>query len=185
VIEAYLAELRRRLPADAVDELADGLIETYRHLAVDADPHAAARRAITEFGEPDAIVVAFTRQAPGRRMALWLLGTGPFVGGCWGAALLLGHAWTWPVPMPLRFGFGLGLLLTVATLATAATSRRDYARTRVAAIGGIGLITLDTAMIAAAILAAPVLAWPMAAAVPVSLLRIGTTVRAMPAVLSR
>ena len=29
LIEAYLAELRRRLPADTVDELADGLIETY------------------------------------------------------------------------------------------------------------------------------------------------------------
>jgi hypothetical protein len=45
---------------------------------------------------------------------------------------------------------------------------------------GLGLITLDTAMIAA-----PGLVWPMAAAVPVSLLRIGTTVRAVPAILSR
>jgi hypothetical protein len=34
-------------------------------------------------------------------------------------------------------------------------------------------------------IAAPGLVWPMAAAVPVSLLRIGTTVRAVPAILSR
>jgi hypothetical protein len=186
LIEAHLGTLRRRLPADAVDELADGLIETYHHhLAQDADPHTAARRAVNDFGEPDTIIAAFTRQAPGRRMALLLLATGPLVGPCWGATLLLGHAWTWPVPAPLRIGLGLGLLLTVATLATAATSRHSYRRTRVAAIGGIGLITLDTAMITAAVLTAPALVWPMAAAIPASLLRIGTTVRAMPAILSR
>jgi hypothetical protein len=102
--------------------------------------------------------------------------------GCHPAA---GHASAWPVPTPLRLGFGLGLLLSVATLATAATSRRNYRRTRAAAVGGIGLIMLDTAMIAAAVFAAPALVWPMAAAIPASLLRIGTTVRAMPAILSR
>jgi hypothetical protein len=43
LIEAHLSTLRGRLPADAVDELADGLIETYHHhLAEDADPYTAA-----------------------------------------------------------------------------------------------------------------------------------------------
>src|SRR5437762_2472077 len=82
------------------------------------------------------VVAAFTRQAPGRRTALRLLATGPLVGLCWGAGLASGHAWTWPVPVPLRLVVGTGLLLAVACLAAAATGRR-YARTRLAAVGGI------------------------------------------------
>ena len=46
LIEDYLATLRRRLPADAVDELADGLAETYQHhlwRGLDVD-YAAGRK---------------------------------------------------------------------------------------------------------------------------------------------
>jgi hypothetical protein len=186
LIEAYLTDLRRELPTDTVEELADGLIETYqRQLAAGADPEAAAVRATAEFGPPDTIIAAFTRQAPGRRAAVRLLVTGPFVGLCWATALLTGHAWAWPVPTVARFVVGSGLLLTVAALATAATSRRSYARTRIAAVGGCGLIALDTTMIIVAVLVAPVFVWPMAAAIPASLTRIGATVRAMPLILTR
>ena len=186
LIEAYLAELRRRLPADAVDELADGLIETYEgQLAAGADHDTAARRAIVEFGAPGTIVGAFARESPGRRAALRLLVTGPFVGLCWAATLLSGHASTWPVPVPFRLAVGLGLLLTIAALATAATSRHSYARTRLAVLGGCGLIALDTTMIVIAVLIAPAFVWPMAAAIPASLTRIGGTLRAVPLILAR
>jgi hypothetical protein len=183
LIEEYLGELRRRLPADAVDELADGLIETYDgQLAAGADPDTAARRATAEFGAPVTIVRAFTRESPGRRAARRLLVTGPFVGLCWATTLLSGH---WPVPVPVRFAVGVALLLTVAALVTAATSRHGYARTRVAALGGCGLIALDTTMIVLALLVAPAFVWPMAAAVPASLVRIGATLRAVPSILAR
>lgn len=186
LIEAYLTDLRRRLPADTVDELADGLVETYqREVATGADRDAAAVRAIAEFGPSDTIIAGFTRQAPGRRAAIRLLVTGPFVGLCWATVLVIGHAWAWPVPDAARFVVGSGLLLTIAALATAATSRRSYARTRVAALGGCGLIALDTAMIIVAVLVAPGFVWPMAAAIPASLSRIGATVRALPLILAR
>lgn len=186
LIDTYVDDLRRRLPADTVDELADGLIETYqRQLATGTDREAAAVRAIAEFGAPDTIIAAFTREAPGRRAAIRLLVTGPFVGLCWAAALLIGHAWVWQVPTVVRFVVGSGLLLAIAALATAATSRRSYARTRIAALGGCGLIALDTTMIVATVLVAPAFVWPMAAAIPASLTRIGATVRAVPLILAR
>jgi hypothetical protein len=184
LIAAYLDDLRRRLPADAVDELADGLLETFEHrLATGVDTDTAARQAIAEFGGVDAIHAAFTQRSAGRRLAIRLLATGPAVGACWAGTLLLGHAWNWPVPGPARFAFGLALLAAVATLGAAATTRRNYPRTRIAALGGIGLIALDATMIATALIAAPGLVWPMAVAIPASLLRIGATLRAVPRVL--
>ncbi|HEV8559614.1 MAG TPA: permease prefix domain 1-containing protein [Actinophytocola sp.] len=186
LIDAHLAALARRLPARAVDELADGLTETYaRHLARGFDPTAAARAAIAEFGHPDQIITAFTRQAPGRRTALALLATGPGFAACWGPSLILGHAWTWPIPTPVALAFGLALLAVVAALVTAATSRHSYSRTQLAAPGAIGLVLLDTAVLAAVLLAAPTLVWPMALAIPASLARIGLTARTFPRLLAR
>ena len=99
LIEACLAELGRQLPGDVVDELADGLIETYeRQLSRGATPRAAAESAIAEFGDATLIAAAFARHAPARRAALALLVTGPAVGACWGVTLLTGHVWTWPIP---------------------------------------------------------------------------------------
>jgi hypothetical protein len=184
LIAAYLDGLRRRLPADAVDELADGLLETFDHrLATGVDADTAARQAIAEFGDVDTIHAAFTRHSPGRRLAIRLLATGPAVGACWAGTLLLGHAWTWPVPGSARLAFGLALLATVATLGAAAGTRRNSPRTRIAALGGLGLVVLDATMIATTLVAAPVLVWPMAAAIPASLLRIGATLRAVPTIL--
>ena len=60
LIAAYLTALTRRLPADPVDELRDGLTETYqRHRLAGLDPDAAARAAVTEFGEPELVIAAF------------------------------------------------------------------------------------------------------------------------------
>lgn len=185
LIDDHLAHLGRRLPADAVDELADGLIETWQHhLAAGQAPAAAAGAAIAEFGTPEKIIAAFVRQAPGRRSARLLLATGPMVGVCWGTSLIAAHAWTWPVPIPAAALFGLALLAAVATLATAATSRRSYRRTRLGTAGGLALIVLDAAMLAAALLIAPALVWPMAAAIPASLARIAMTLRALPKALA-
>jgi hypothetical protein len=186
LIDAYLAELGRQLPAGTVDELTDGLAETYKHhLASGLQPASAATAAITEFGDADQIAAAFTRQAPGRRTAVALLATGPLLGACWGTSLLIGRAWTWPIPTAARLAFGLTLLAVVTALATAATSRRGYARTRLAAPGGAGLVLLDTAMLVAVWLAAPAIVWPMALAIPASLARICFTVRSLPRILAR
>ncbi len=184
LIERHLAALARHLPTSAADELADGLIETYQHqLARGLDPDTAATAAVAEFGDPGHILAAFTRHAPGRRTALVLLATGPVFAACWGPSLILGQAWTWPIPFAAEVAFGLVLLGIVATLAVAATSKHDYHRTRLAAAGGIGLVVLDIAMLAAALLAAPALVWPMAVAIPASVARIGLTIRSVPRIL--
>lgn len=184
LIDTHLATLAGRLPPGAVDELADGLTETYQHhLARGLDPDAAATAAVAEFGDPDQILAAFTRQAPGRRAALALLATGPLFAACWGPSLIMSHAWAWPVPIGAEVAFGLALLGIVAILAIAGTSQHDYGRTRLAAAGGIGLIVLDAAMLAAVVLAAPTLVWPMALAIPASLARIAFTARSVPRVL--
>jgi hypothetical protein len=185
LIEACLAELGRRLPGDVVDELADGLIETYeRHLSRGATPGVAAESAIAEFGDPTLVTAAFARQAPARRAALALLVTGPAVGACWGITLLTGHAWTWPIPTPARLAFGVTLIAAVAALIAAADTRRARSPVSLAVIGGTGLVVLDTAMLGAVALAAP-FAWPMLVAVPASITRIALTTRAMSHVLLR
>jgi soluble lytic murein transglycosylase-like protein len=183
LISAHLAALDRRLPARVVDELADGLTETYQHhLGRGLAPKAAAAAAVSEFGDPDQITAAFTRQAPGRRAALALLATAPVFAASWGPALIFAKAWTWPIPTPAIAIFALTLLSAVFMLATAATSR-TYRRTRLAIPGSAALITLDAAMLAAVVLAAPVLVWPMIIAVPASLARLVTTLRILPRLL--
>jgi hypothetical protein len=186
LIDAYLTALARRLPANAVDELDDGLTETYqRHRQAGLDPDAAARAAVTEFGELDLVVAAFVRQAPGRRAAWALLGSGPIVGLCWGTALVVDHAWTWPIPTVLRVAFGLTLLAVIGMLVLAATGRRSYRRTRLTAGAGLGMIGLDGAILTTLVLIGPPFAWPMALAVPASLVRMTLTARAVPRLLAR
>jgi hypothetical protein len=180
LIDDHLAVLTRTLPPDTVDELADGLTETWqRHLATGLTPTEAARAAIAEFGTPEQITRAFVAQAPGRRTARLLLATGPVVGGCWAASLVTAHAWTW-VPPAARTLFALTLGSVVAALLTAATSRRSYRRTRLGLAGGLGVVALDAAMVTAILLAAPTLVWPMGVAIPASLTRIGLTLRCLP-----
>lgn len=142
LIDAYLA---RRLPADTVDELTDGLTETCRrHLAGATDPAAAARCALAEFGGLDEVTSAFTLLSPGRRSARALLATGPAVGAAWATVLITGHAWQWHVPTPARLTVALLLLAVVAALVIAATGGAHHARTRATVLaGGIGMLVLD------------------------------------------
>ena len=71
LIDGYLADLARRLPRDVVDELTDGVVETFHHhRALGLDLTAAAVATTAEFGDPDQISAAFARRAPGRRTAV-------------------------------------------------------------------------------------------------------------------
>jgi hypothetical protein len=185
LISAYLADLRRRLPAGITEELADGLATAFeQHLASGLGGDDAARAAVAEFGDAGRLAADFTRHAPGRSAARLMLASGPAVGACWGAALIAAHAWTWPLPTTARLAFGAALLLAVMVLAGAATSRRSYRRTRLAVPGGIVLIVLDMTMIAAVLTVAPAVSWILAIAVTASLTRVGLAARLVPRVLA-
>ena len=89
LIGDYLTELSAQLPAPVVEELADGLCETYQHhVRKGLDGNAAASAALAEFGELHVVVAAFTRLNPARCAARRLLATGPIVGACWATALI-------------------------------------------------------------------------------------------------
>lgn len=180
LIEQLLAQLDRRLPSEAVDELADGLTATYEHhLAGGMDPEDAAVAAVEEFGRPGEILAAFIRESPGRRAALDLLMTGPVMAACWGPSLILTRAWTWPLPRTFPIAAGISLLLVVGLLLIAATSRANYRRARVARLGACGLVLLDMAAVTVVVLAAPSARWLMTAAVAASLTRAALTTRAL------
>jgi hypothetical protein len=186
LIEDYLADLGRRLPPQVVDELADGLAETWHHhLAAGLPPTQAARTAIAEFGSVEQVTTAFVTQSPARRTARLLLATGPLVGACWGVSLAAAHAWTWPVAPAVAVAYGATLLAVVASLLASATSRRSYRTAQWGAAGSLGLIALDATMLAAVLLIAPTPAAPMLVAVPASLTRIGLTLRSLPRALAR
>ena len=56
LIAGYLGTLSGQLPRPVVEELADGLEETYRrHLSLGLTPDAAAAAAVGEFGTPELI----------------------------------------------------------------------------------------------------------------------------------
>jgi hypothetical protein len=186
LIDNYVAGLRRRLPAALADEAAGGLIETYEHhLATGAAGQAAARAAVAEFGDLALVVGEFTRQAPGRRGARMLLATGPAVGACWAAALILSRAWTWQVPAAARLGFGAVLLVAVLALAAAATSRRSYQRTRLTAAASPLILALDASAVTAVLLAAPELTWALGIAAAASLTRMAVAAWTLPRLTAR
>ncbi|WP_345579384.1 hypothetical protein [Nonomuraea rosea] len=193
LIEAQLAILSARLPAQAVDELADGLWETYQaRLALLGDGEAAAREAIVEFGDADEVTAAFFRDSPWRRMALGLLATGPVMAALWGASLVSAQAWDWQIPIAAPIAYGLVLLAIVATLLTVTRARRNYRRARTATLSGaVALLVLDAGMLVAVAsmtsltLAGPIGAWLLPAALAASLFRIIATLRALPAMRGR
>jgi hypothetical protein len=186
LIDAYVAHVARRLPADTVDELADGLIETWHYYLGDGlTADQAARAAVAEFGAADSVADEFVAQAPGRRTARLLLLTGPVMAACWGTSLIATKVWTWPIPPVLGLAYPAVLLATVALLVAAATSRRSYRRTRLGGLASLVLILLDAAMITAVGMLAPMAVWLMAVAVAASVARIGWTIRALPYALMR
>lgn len=185
LIRGYLDVLSARLPASIVDELADGLAETYQsYLRRGLSSGAAAETAVAEFGEPHVIVAGFVRVNPARRIARRLLGTGPAVGACWAAALITSRAWTWPVPLPVRVVVGLALITVISLLATAALGARYRLAARTGAAGYIGTTVVDIMMITGVVLAAPSVTWVMAGAVAASVTRIAVNALAVRPLLS-
>jgi hypothetical protein len=185
LITDYLSVLSAQLPAPLVEELADGLDETYQHyLTQGLTPDAAASAAVAEFGEPQVIVAAFTRLSPARHAARRLLATGPVVGGCWAAALITGRAWTWPVPATVLLLIGVALITVIGLLAAAAFGRRYLSARRAGAVACVGITVLDAVMLITAVLAIPVLVWPVILAAAASIARLTFTARALRAVLT-
>ena len=181
LIDAHQRALARRLPAEVVEEVADGLTETWQRCRTEGfTPIGAAHAAIAEFGTADEIIAAFVLQSPGRRLARLLLATGPLVGAAWGVSLVTAQAWTWAVSTLVAAAFGLTLLAVVGTLVSAATSRRSYRRARLGIAAGLSLVALDAGMLATLVFLAPTPAWPMLIAVPASLGRIAVTLHAYP-----
>ena len=185
LIATYLATLTERLPAAAVDELADGLEETFQHhLARGLSRSDAATAAIAEFGRPEQITAAFAHQSAGRRTAVRLLVTAPVFAALWGTTLITGQAWTWQIPLGAAVIFG-AVLLTVAASLTVVAVSNDPRRTRLTGPASAALILLDLGMIAAIAIATPPVTWPLALALPASLLRIALTARNLPRVFAR
>ena len=169
LISDYLAALSADLPAQIVEELADGLDETYHgYLGQGLAPDAAARAAVEEFGEPRVIVDAFTDASHSRKTARRLLAAGPGVGMCWAVVLITARAWQWPVPVAARVLFGVSLITVIGLLAAAAFGRRYRLVRRAATAACVGTAVLDAMMIGTALVATPVLVWPVAVAVALS-----------------
>jgi len=181
LISDYLAELSADLPGRIVEELADGLDETYHgYLGQGLAPDAAARAAVEEFGEPRVIVDAFTDASHSRKTARRLLAAGPGVGMCWAVVLITARAWQWPVPVAARVLFGVSLITVIGLLAAAAFGRRYRLVRRAATAACVGTAVLDAMMIGTALAAAPVLVWPVTAAVALSAGRSAFALRNVP-----
>ncbi len=186
LIASYLDALAGQLPGPVVEELADGLEQTYRrHLSLDLAPKEAAAAAVAEFGDPELIAAEFARAHPARRAAMRLLTIGPAVGLCWAVALLTGRAWTWPVPLAARFVPGVALVTVVALLAVAARTTRYRSVGRAGTGGCIGTAAMDTAMIIGTLAADPAVRSAAAVAMIASVARLGLSARLLRAVLAR
>jgi len=178
LIGDYLAQLSAELPARIVDELADGLDETYRcYLGQGLDQDAAARAAVAEFGEPRVVAAAFTGASSGRRTARRLLAAGPVVGLCWAIALITARAWQWPVPLMAPVVLGVALITVIGLLAAAALGRQYRLVCRAAAAACAGTAILDMTVASTVLAIAPALMWPVAVAVALSAGRSGFAVR--------
>lgn len=168
LIDAYLARLEASLPADIVDELADGLLETYEHhCGLGLGSEAAAEAALADFGTTEEICAAYVALAPGRRMARMLLATGPIFGACWATVLLT----TTHIPVLARPVMGAALLCAIALLIRAAFG--TYRKGRHAAVfaGGV-LVLLDGALILTVMLSVSALTWLTGTAILASSARI-------------
>lgn len=150
LIADYRSALARRLPAPLVDELADGLADTYQYYVdTGLSPDRAARTALAEFGDADTIAMAFAVNAPARRAARALLAMGPVTGACWAVALLSEHAGRWTLSDPATAGLAAGLAAIIGLLACAARAGSYRLGRRAMTAACLGLIALDCSLIAA------------------------------------
>lgn len=180
LIGDYLVRLRTQLPASVVEELADGLAETYRsYLRLGLAPGPAAEAAVAEFGEPQVILAEFARANPAKHAAHRLLAIGPAVGGCWAAALITSRAWAWPVPSTMRLLLGLMLVACIGLLAAAVFGRTYRFSARAGAAGCIGIALLDAVMIIGVALAIPAMTGVAVVAMAASAGRIAFSARAV------
>jgi uncharacterized membrane protein len=106
------------------------------------------------------------------------------VGGCWAAALITGRAWTWSVPATVLLLIGVALIIVIGLLAAAAFGRRYRSARRAGAVACVGITVLDGVMLITAVLAIPVLVWPVILAAAASIARLTCTARALRAVLT-
>lgn len=150
-----------------------------RYLRQGLSPAAAADAALAEFGDQDAIVAQFTRLSPARRAARKILATGPIVGGCWGLALITGHAWAWPVPAVWPLVLGLALVSNIGLLAAAAFGKTYRYVGRAGVAGCVGMSALDTVMLLIVMLAIPAIGWPVTLAAAASGIRLTLTSRTL------
>jgi hypothetical protein len=135
VIDAYLADLARQLPAhapladDIVAELRSDLVEATQALVrCSVSPPAAAWAATTEFGDAAEVAEAFRPELVvrhARRIGLTLFVTGPLIGACWLASLLLASsgesvAWRW---LPLAIAPALLIGAPATAIAVASSGR--------------------------------------------------------------
>jgi hypothetical protein len=132
---------------------------------------------VSEFGEPQVVIAAFTGASPARRAARRLLVTGPGVGACWGTALITGRAWTWPVPIGGPIVLGMALITAIGLLAAAAFGSRYRSVGRAGAAGCLGITALAVIMLAVIMLTAPTVIWPVIVAESASLARLTFTTR--------
>ena len=177
LIDGYLQVLAAQLPGPIVEELTDGLTETYRSYRTQGLPaDAAAEAAVEEFGSAEEILAGFARVNPARQAARRLLGLGPVVGGCWVAALVTSRVW--PGTEPARVVLGLVLVACIGLTFVAALSRRY----RVAVYSGIagcaGFAALDASLIVGTLLVAGRASGLTALAIAVSSARIALCARA-------
>ena len=173
LIEDYKAALLAELPALLAEEVSDGLSESYgKYRGLGLVPVVAAEAAVAEFGDPGAVVEAFSRCSPASRVARALIATGPAVGLCWAAVLITERAWDWPLPAVVPVLLGILLAASIAALVTAARARRYRAVCHSGAAGCLGLAVLDTSMIVAVVAAAPGLSWLAGLAICASAIRL-------------
>jgi hypothetical protein len=186
VIDSYLAELARRLPASITEELADGIEQTCaRFRSAGLTGEQAARAALAEFGDAGTVVAGFVAASPAKRTSRLLLAAGPLAGSCWAAVLLVGRAWSWPVPALVPAACGAVLAAVIAALAAAVAGREYRPAARRAVAGCLGLLVLDTVMLCIAVpLAARLPPALLALAASVSGARIIATLHSLPAMMS-
>lgn len=184
LIHDYLNELGRLLPAAAVEELADGLAETFQHhLRRGLSPTDAAQSAIADFGRPTEVATAFARQSPARRTAIALLATAPAFALLWGITLITAKAWQWQLPWTASIAY-FAILVTVAAALAAVAKSNNPPTGLLVAPASIALMALDLGMLASVATAAPTVTWPMALAIPASLARTALTARNLPHLLA-
>jgi hypothetical protein len=182
LIRGYLEVLAAQLPGPIVEELTDGLTETYRSFrsrGLSAD--AAAEAAVAEFGSAEEILAGFARVNPARQAARRLLGLGPVVGGCWVAALVTSRVW--PGPWPAELVLGLALASCIGLLAVAALGSRYRVAVYSGVAGCVGFAALDASLIVGVLVVAGFASWVTAIAMAFSSARIAFCARA--AVLSQ